>query len=80
MEPNIAATDSDAEVTIRTPREQLADRVTALEETGVRYALYSLAHSPDPADRGRLAAVLDEAEKWQRELAAVRAQHKTHQQ
>ena len=80
---NVPTTSSDCqqpEVKIRTPGELLADRVSALEETGVRYALYSLAHSPDPADRARLSVALDAAEKWQRELAAVRAQRKAPQQ
>jgi hypothetical protein len=69
-----------AEPKIKTPQQVFADRVSALSESGACYALFSLAHSPDPADRASLAKALDAAEQWQRELAAVRAQRKATQQ
>jgi hypothetical protein len=60
------------ETIIRTPQELLKARITALPESAVFYALFSMLYSADPSDRERLAKALDEAEKWQRELAAVR--------
>jgi hypothetical protein len=73
MSANISAESQDQQPKIQSPRQVLAARISALEETSVRYALYSLAYSADPADRASLDKALNEAEQWQRELAAVRA-------
>jgi hypothetical protein len=55
------------EIKIRTPRDQLADRVSELDEGSVRFVLYALIYRSD-ADAGRLTAAVEEAEQWRAQL------------
>jgi hypothetical protein len=54
---------------VRTAREVLADRVSALPGSAVRWLAYSLVYQPE-ADITYLRSKVDAAEQWSAKLAA----------
>lgn len=74
MEPNIPATAGDSEATIRIPdQNDLAERISALDNSAAHYALFHMAFSADAAERAYLSAALNAADEWNADLAAARA-------